>query len=138
MLNILVVDDSLMSIEKLVNILTKLGHNIVGTAINGAEAVDLTKKFKPDLVTMDLIMPKMNGIEAIKKIKEYDKKTMIMVVSANKREEDILMSFKQGATGYILKPFTISEIEKEIGNIFPEYYIESNGDILDDKQDANN
>lgn len=69
MLNVLIVDDSLIIRKNVKKYITSLGHNVVGEAQNGAQAIEACKKLKPDLITMDITMPDMDGITAVKKYK---------------------------------------------------------------------
>lgn len=105
MLNVLIVDDFPMILGTTTSTLS----NVLGATKDELEAIELTKK-----------------------IKEYDKDT-ISTVGSTDCEEDILMSFRESATGYILNPFTINGIKKEIGNTFPEYYVKIHKEALNDK-----
>lgn len=120
-LKILVVDDSSIINKKLAQIYESLGHKIVGTAKTGEEAV---KKYDPeniDLVSMDITMPDMDGIEATKQILSKDPEALIMVVTSHGQEQMIVNAIDAGAVGYILKPFNKERInamiEKILNNI---------------------
>ena len=121
MLNILVVDDSLIIRKKIKNYIVNLGHNVASEAKNGLQAVDLTKELKPDLITMDITMPDMDGIEATKRIREFDKDVNIVMVTSHGQEEMVSLSLKAGSQGYILKPITQEKLSTAIGNIYEEY-----------------
>jgi two-component system chemotaxis response regulator CheY len=131
-LNILVVDDSLIMRKNLVRILEGLSHNIVAEAKNGQEGIDLYKEHAPDLVTMDITMPDMDGITAVKKIKEFDPDTKIVMVTSHGQEAMVMNALKAGAKGYILKPVTHEKIRETIGRIFVELAEEADEDLLED------
>jgi two-component system, chemotaxis family, chemotaxis protein CheY len=105
MAKILIVDDAKFMRTTLQTILTKDNHEIVGEAENGEIAVSLYKKNKPDLVIMDITMPVMNGIEAIKKIKEFDRNALIVVCSAMGHQKVVVDAIELGAKDFIVKPF---------------------------------
>ena len=121
MLNILVVDDSLILRKNIKKYITTLGHNIAGEAKTGVEAVQMTRHLKPDLITMDITMPDMDGISAVKKIREFDKNVNIVMVTSHGQEEMVVESLKAGAKGYILKPITEEKLAKSINNLYEQY-----------------
>lgn len=91
---------------------------VVGEAQDGLEAIRMVDSLKPDLILMDLSMPRMNGIGAIQEIKKQSPTTKILVLTVHKTEEYILATLKAGADGYILKDATHSELMLAIDNIF--------------------
>jgi two-component system, chemotaxis family, chemotaxis protein CheY len=102
---ILVVDDAKFMRMTLSNILTKAGHEIVGEGENGNDAIQLYRELKPDLVTLDITMPEMNGIEAVKAIKgEFPAATVIMC-SAMGQQKMVVEAIESGAKDFIVKPF---------------------------------
>jgi two-component system chemotaxis response regulator CheY len=108
MANILIVDDSKFMRKMLSDILTEQGHQIVGEAENAKEAEDLYKKLKPNLVTLDIIMPKVEGEEAIDALKamiKEDPQAKVLMVSAMGQEEVVKECLKMGAKDFIVKPF---------------------------------
>ncbi len=116
---ILIVDDAQFVRNKLKRIFGKINFvEVIGEASNGEEAVSLYKDLKPDLVTMDLIMPNFDGIKAIEEIMKFDKKAKIVVVSAMGQEMTILEATEKGAKDYITKPFKEEDIYKVIERIF--------------------
>ena len=118
-LRILIVDDS-KTIRKIMRIqLEELGHYIVDEAGNGKEAIDLYVKHSPDLLTMDIQMPDMNGLEAIRKIKQIDKNTKVIMITAHGHKELVVDTIRKGADNYILKPITKDKIKESIKKIFP-------------------
>jgi len=120
MLNIMIVDDSLIIRKTLTTQLEKMGYNVVIAAKSGQEAVDLYPKYIPDLVTMDITMPLMNGIEALKKIKNNYKEAKIIMVTSHGEERLVMDAISNGAKGYILKPITEEKLNNVILKIFPE------------------
>ena len=90
---------------------------IIGEAEDGREAIRCVEKFKPDLILMDLSMPRMNGMEAISEIKKRFKETKILVLTVHKTEEYILATLKAGADGYILKDSTHAELVMAVKNV---------------------
>ncbi len=108
---VLIVDDSRLARMMLKNILNKsLFAEVVGEASNGVEAIDLYKKLKPDLVTMDLDMPIMDGSEAIERILKFDETARIVVVSAMEQDKMVEDAKSKGAKDFIKKPFNQEDI----------------------------
>ena len=114
---ILIVDDTLFMRTLLKNILFSGGHQIVGEAGDGDEAVVKYKELKTDLVTMDVVMPKMNGIEALKAIKSFDPGARVVMCTAVGQEQMVKLAIKSGARGYIVKPFQAPKVLEEINNV---------------------
>ncbi len=102
---ILIVDDSKTLRDQLEEILIQLGYDIAGHADNGAAAIRLVKELKPDIVTLDRIMPKMDGIETLRMIKKLDPTVTVIMVTARSDKASVLECAKAGAAHYILKPF---------------------------------
>ena len=134
MLNILVVDDSLVMRRKITEILTNLGHKVIATANCGKEAVSIARKLesKIDLITMDITMPDMNGIVAVARIKEYIVSAKIIMITSHGQEDMVIKALRGGAKGYVLKPICMKTIQKAISNIFPQYTCEDEDELLDD------
>jgi len=84
----------------------KSNYEVVGEAANGAIAVKLYKEFRPDFVTMDITMPEMTGIEALKKIKAFDPSAKVIMVTALGQEGMVKEAIMSGAKNYLVKPFT--------------------------------
>jgi two-component system chemotaxis response regulator CheY len=114
---ILIVDDTLFMRTLLKNILFSGGHEIVGEAGDGAEAVEKYEALKPDLVTMDVVMPKMNGIEALKEIKKLDPGAKVVMCTAVGQEQMVKLAIKTGARGYVVKPFQAPKVLDEVKNV---------------------
>jgi two-component system chemotaxis response regulator CheY len=109
---ILIVEDAVYMREMLVEMLEQEGeeYEIVGFAVNGEEAVEKYNELKPDLVTMDLVMEVMDGIQAIKEIKRYDPNALILVITALGTPDQRDAVLKAGADGYLWKPFTVKNL----------------------------
>lgn len=123
MAKVLIVDDSAFARRIVSDILTKIGHEIVGEAESGGEAVKLYKDIKPDLVTMDIIMPEtdnVDGISAVKKILEIDPEAKILMITALGQPEAMNKAKQAGAKGFIVKPFISSTVIDEVKKILEE------------------
>lgn len=105
MARILVVDDSTIVRRNLKTILLKGGHHVVAEAENGMQALSECEKHKPDLITMDITMPLMDGVQAVKKIMDTYPTAKIVMVSAIDQRSMVLSAIQNGAKHYILKPF---------------------------------
>lgn len=117
MAKILIVDDAVFMRKMLSDILTKDGHQIVGEAENAKEAINLYKKLKPDIVTLDIIMPDVEGINATKAVKEItaeDPNAKILMVSAMGQQEMVVESLQAGAKDFIVKPFQPSNVTSAV------------------------
>lgn len=121
MASILVAEDERDIRELIAFTLQFAGHKITQAA-NGAEAVELAPQVKPDLIMMDVRMPKMTGYEACKALKENDEVKDIPVVflSAKGQDEEVTTGLDVGAVAYILKPFAPDELTRRIGEILQE------------------
>ncbi len=103
--NFLVVDDTSFMRKMARECLIQHGYHVVGEAVNGKEAVEKFKELEPDVVMMDLTMPEMNGVDAIKEILSYDAEAVILVCSASNQKDLIQEALDAGAVGYLMKPF---------------------------------
>ena len=115
--SILVVDDAAFMRMMIKNILSKNGYEIVGEAENGQVAVELYKKLKPDLVTMDITMPEMNGIDGVKAIRGFDPNANIIMCSAMGQQAMVMEAIQAGAKDFIVKPFQQDRILQAIGRV---------------------
>ena len=117
--NILICDDAAFMRMMIKDILTKNGYNIAGEAENGAMAVDKYNETKPDLVLMDITMPEMDGIQALKKIKENDPSASVIMCSAMGQQAMVIEAIQSGAKDFIVKPFqadrVIEAVKKVVG-----------------------
>ncbi len=114
---VLVVDDIPFVRKTLIQILSNAGYKVVGEAQNGEEAVQQFKRLRPALVTMDLVMPVMSGIEATRHIMKEDKSARVVVLSAMAQEHLVTEAIHAGARDYILKPFQSQDVLKVIAHI---------------------
>ncbi|MCZ8521723.1 MULTISPECIES: response regulator [Paenibacillus] len=105
MAKILVVDDAAFMRMTLKDILTKGGHEVIGEAENGAIAIDKFDELKPDLVTMDITMPIMEGIDALKGIKAKHPAAKVIMCSAMGQQHMVVQAVSAGAKDFIVKPF---------------------------------
>lgn len=111
MIRILIVDDMRIVRECIKMIIEKNSDfQVVGCACNGIEAIEMCEKYKPDVILMDIIMPELNGIDAIIKIKEQNQKVKILVLSSIGDEANVIKSIKNGADGYVLKDIGVEEL----------------------------
>jgi two-component system chemotaxis response regulator CheY len=113
-MRLLIVDDSNMirtRISKVVQSGGLKGVVLAGLARNGAEALRIAKAVRPDVVTMDLTMPEMDGIECIAALLEFDPRISILVVSALSDKSTAIQALKLGARGFVAKPFTDEELQ---------------------------
>ncbi|GIO88071.1 response regulator [Paenibacillus faecis] len=119
MKKILVVDDAAFMRLMLKGILSKNGYEIVGEAENGQEAVEKYRSLSPDLVTMDITMPIMEGVEAVRQIKKLDPNAKIIMCSAMGQQTMVVESLQAGAKDFIVKPFqeerVLESIRKTLG-----------------------
>lgn len=117
--NIMICDDAAFMRMMIKDILTKNGYNVAAEAENGAKAVEKYNEVKPDLVMMDITMPEMDGIQALKKIKELDPAATVIMCSAMGQQAMVIESIQSGAKDFIVKPFqadrVIEAVKKAVG-----------------------
>lgn len=114
---ILIVDDAIFMRSMLKDIFLKNNYEIAGEAENGREAVKKYKECQPDLTTMDIVMPEMNGIEAVKEIIKIDPDAKILMCSALGQEALVTESIEAGAKDFIIKPFSPKMVLKVVNQI---------------------
>jgi len=102
---VLIVDDTAFMRMMLKDIFTKNDYEVVGEAENGAEGVEKYKQLSPDIVTMDITMPEMDGIQALKAIKELDAEATVVMCSAMGQQAMVIQAIQSGAKDFIVKPF---------------------------------
>lgn len=109
-ISVLIVDDNDMTRETLRVILRHDGYNVVGEALDGDGALDMAIRLKPDVILMDVVMPKVSGIEALKSIRMVMHDVFVLMVTANKDQETVAEAVKSGISGYIIKPFNAKKV----------------------------
>lgn len=114
---LMIVDDSNIIRNRIERIFQAQDIQIVAQASNGVEALDKFREFKPNLITMDLTMPQMNGLECIQKIMAEGSDVSILVVSALADKETALHALQYGARGFICKPFTEEELSNALNRL---------------------
>ena len=110
MAKILIVDDSRTSRKMLRNILESNGHEIIDEAVNGQEGVQKFQALKPDVVTLDITMPVVDGVEALKMIKALDPESKVVMVTAAGQKNKMIECIIAGANEFLTKPFEQQEI----------------------------
>lgn len=117
--NVLICDDAAFMRMMIKDILSKNGYTVAGEAENGAKAVEKYAEVKPDLVLMDITMPEMDGIQALKKIKASDAGAQVIMCSAMGQQAMVIESIQAGAKDFIVKPFqadrVLEAVKKVIG-----------------------
>lgn len=117
MARILIVDDAAFMRMMLKNILTEAGHEVVGEAANGADAVDQYNILHPDIVTMDITMPTMDGLQALHAINEQHPSAKILMCTAMGQQEMVINAIKSGARDFIVKPFDAVRIREAVAKL---------------------
>lgn len=117
MTKILITDDAAFMRHMLKNILAKEGYEIAGEATNGAEAVSMYESIRPSVVLLDITMPQMDGIEAVKRIKAIDPDAKIIMISALGSQNKIIEALEAGARDFIVKPFEPDRIIEAIKRV---------------------
>ena len=115
MARVLVVDDAAFMRKMVSDALAKGGHEVVGEAGNGVEAVARFQELKPDLMTLDITMPEKDGLAALKEIIELDPSAKIIMCSALGQESKVLESIKLGAKDFVVKPFQADRVIDAVG-----------------------
>lgn len=117
MAKILIVDDAAFMRMMVKNILIKEGYDVVGEAENGAQAVEKYKDLNPDLVTMDITMPEMDGISAVKEIMKINKGAKVVMCSAMGQQAMVIDAIQAGAKDFIVKPFQPDRVIEAISKV---------------------
>ena len=117
MAKVLIVDDATFMRMMVKDILEKNGYEVVGEASNGLKAVELYKANRPDIVTMDITMPEMDGIEVVKEIKAFDPSAKIVMCSAMGQQSMVMEAIKAGAKDFIVKPFQADRVLEAIKKV---------------------
>lgn len=114
---ILVADDAAFMRMMVKDILTKGGYEVVGEAANGKEAIEQYEKLQPDLVLLDITMPEMDGIEALKKIKASYPDALIIMCSAMAQQAMVIECIQGGAKDFIVKPFQADRVLESVKKV---------------------
>lgn len=114
---ILITDDAAFMRMQLRDMLNKLGHQVVGEAENGQDAIEKYQELTPDLITMDITMPVMDGIEAVRKIREISKEVKIIMCSAMGQQSMVVDAIQAGAQDFIIKPFNADRIKEAVDKL---------------------
>jgi two-component system chemotaxis response regulator CheY len=117
---VLIVDDAIFMRNMIKDIFAGSGFEVVGEASNGVEAIDKYQQLKPDLTTMDIVMPFKSGIEATREIVKQDRNAVIVMCSALGQESLVMEAIEAGASDFIVKPFrsedVLAVVKKVLGN----------------------
>lgn len=119
-IKLMIVDDSNIIRSKINRTLTQHNMEVVATASNGEEAVSLFVSTKPDVVTMDLTMPRMDGLECIRALRRLNSNVHILVVSALADKATAIQALKEGAQGFLCKPFSESDLTEAMDELLGE------------------
>ena len=115
MARVLVVDDAAFMRKRVSDALTKGGHEVVGEAGNGVEAVSQYQALKPEVTTLDITMPEKDGLAALKEIIALDPSARVIMCSALGQESKVLESIKAGARDFVVKPFQADRVIEAVG-----------------------
>ncbi|MBQ8800480.1 MAG: response regulator [Lachnospiraceae bacterium] len=116
-ITVLVVDDSKTSRKILTDVLTGMGLEVIGEAVNGEDGFIKYKELRPDIVTMDITMPVMNGLESLLLIKHEDENAKVVMITAAGQKNNLMQAVKAGAEEFLTKPLEEEEIRRVIGEI---------------------
>ena len=114
---VLIVDDAIFMRTMIADILESAGFEIVGEASSGVEAVERYKELEPDLVTMDIVMPDMGGIDAVREIMKVDPNARILIVSAMGQQGLVVEAIQAGARDFVVKPFQPSRVLEAVQRV---------------------
>jgi two-component system, chemotaxis family, chemotaxis protein CheY len=117
---VLVVDDAAFMRMMIKDILTKNGYEVVGEAADGAQAVERYQELRPDLVTLDITMPEMDGIEALKKIRAIDPNARVIMCSAMGQQAMVIDAIQAGAKDFVVKPFQADRVIEAVKKVLAQ------------------
>ncbi len=116
-LKLMIVDDSNIIRSKITRTLSQHNMEVIATASNGEEAISLFAKTTPDVVTMDLTMPRMDGLECIRALRKLNSNVHILVVSALADKATAIQALKEGAQGFLCKPFSEADLTEAMDEL---------------------
>lgn len=114
---VLICDDAIFMRTMVGDILTQAGYEIVGEAETGTQAVERYKQLRPDLVTMDIVMPEMGGIDAVREITQHDPSAKILMCSAMGQQALVVEAIQAGAKDFVVKPFQPARVLEAVGRV---------------------
>lgn len=114
---VLIVDDAKFMRHMIKTILTDIGFEVVGEAADGLEACTMYQELTPDVVTMDLVMPNLGGIDALKQIRAADPQAKVVMISAIDQREPLMEALKLGAADYVVKPFEKARVREAMQRV---------------------
>lgn len=117
MANILIVDDSRTSRKILKKMVEEAGHTVIEECSNGEEGYLRYKELKPDLVTLDITMPKLDGLEALQLIRKCDENAKVIMITAAGQKEKMIQAIKYGAAEFVAKPYDSEDIKHAIDKV---------------------
>ncbi len=120
-LEIMIVDDSALTSKKLQKILEDAGHRVIKVCNSGREAVESYPSVRPDLTTMDITMPDMNGLDATRAILALAPDALLIVVTAHGQEQMVVEAIEAGAKGYLLKPIRPEALCETVEKVWNKY-----------------
>lgn len=115
--SVVIVDDSVLIRKMLRHIVEDMGYIVVAEAVNGQDGVEAYKKYQPDILTLDITMPVMDGIEALTHIMEHDKEAKVIMITAAGQQSKVIQALKLGAAKFIMKPFDKEEVRKSLDDM---------------------
>jgi len=118
---VLIVDDSQITVRKLAQLLEDLGYKVVGFAQTGMVALERYRELHPDLVTMDITLPDMSGIDVVKQILSENPNALIVMITSHGQEQMVIDSIEAGAKGYVMKPVKPEILKETIEKVFATY-----------------
>lgn len=124
-LRVLIVDDYDMTRTLLRIILRGQNFEVVGDATDGVMAVEMCQRLKPDIVLLDVVMPKLNGIEVLAKLKSMNSMPLVLMVTSAEEERVVAQAMQSGASGYILKPFNTASVIETLNEARERFIVRS-------------
>ena len=111
-MDLLIIDDSITTRKIISQFAKTKGHTVVGEAADASEAIEIFQRNRPDAITLDMVMPNIDGVECIQRIMEIDQTVKIVVISALVAQENVSNVMDSGAKGFIQKPFNNKSLER--------------------------